>query len=172
MTEALLALLLAAGPALQAPAQEPVVKRAAVATLEKVFDSQFERGAGMEVTGATRGIYLRGCGAVFATQVSLMVTPGLSMFRQSMTKEEIVRIHDRKVQQVPVLKQTMRQMLLNSAQALDSVPLKEEIVVGVSLFYWHWENTSGLPSQVLMRAVRGNLLQKNIAEGAITTEEF
>jgi hypothetical protein len=66
----------------------------------------------------------------------------------------------------------MREMLLNSAQALDAVPLKEEIAVGVSLFYFNWENTSGLPAQMLMHAERGKLLDKARAESAIQTEEF
>jgi len=89
-----------------------------------------------------------------------------------MSPQDVSRVHQRKLRHVPLLKQAMREMLLHSARTLDTIPLNEQIVVGVSLFYFSWEDTGGLPSQVVMRAQRGRLLQKAGADGAIQTEEY
>jgi hypothetical protein len=45
--------------------------------------------------------------------------------------------------------------------------------VGLSLFYWKWENRDGLPAQIVMHAPRKTLLQSASAEQAsIASEEF
>jgi hypothetical protein len=55
----------------------------------------------------------------------------------------------------------MRQMLMSLAQSasLKSMPGTDQIVVGVRLMYRPWEDTSGLPGQIVMRADRqgGNI---------------
>jgi hypothetical protein len=172
MTAALVALALAAASAVQPP---PAMRRATLVAMEKIFDGSLERTGGddpLMVLGGTCGIYLEGYGAVFTAQVNLITSPGLSPFRLSMSPEDVARIHLRKLRHVPLLKQAMREMLLHSARTLDTVPLTEQIVVGVSLFYFSWEDAGGLPSQIVMRAQRGSLLQKTGAEGAIQTEEY
>ena len=175
MIEVLLALVL--GSVAAAPPQpppEPPVKRHVVETLEKHFDGSMARAGAsepFEVMGGTVGVYLAGYGAVFTSQVNLIVSPNVSPFRLKMSPEEVSRVHERKLRQVPVLKQAMRDMLLHSAQALDAVPLRQQIAVGVNLFYFSWEERSGLPSQLTMHAERGRLLQKPVADNAIVTEE-
>ena len=49
--------------------------------------------------------------------------------------------------------------LLGLAVTLDDVPPSEQIVLGVALFYFSWEDTSGLPSQVLMQAEKRKLVE-------------
>ena len=172
MTAALAVLALAAAAGVQPPAAS---RRATLVAMERLFDGNLER-TGVDdplmVLGDTRGIYLEGYGVVFTTQVNLIASPGLSPFRQSMSPQDVSRVHQRKLRHVPLLKQAMREMLLHSARTLDTIPLNEQIVVGVSLFYFSWEDTGGLPSQVVMRAQRGRLLQKAGADGAIQTEEY
>jgi hypothetical protein len=47
------------------------------------------------------------------------------------------------------------------------------VAVGLSLFYWKWENRDGLPAQIVMHAQRKALLQSASAEQAsIASEEF
>ena len=172
MTAVLVALALAAASAVQPPA---ATRRATLVAMEKIFDGSLERTGGddpLMVLGGTCGIYLEGYGAVFTAQVSLIASPALSPFRQTMSPQDVSRVHQRKLRQVPLLKQAMREMLLHSARTLDTVPPNEQIVVGVSLLYYSWEDTEGLPSQVVMRAQRSRLLQKTGADGAIQTEEY
>jgi hypothetical protein len=42
---------------------------------------------------------------------------------------------------------------------LDPVPPTEKIAIGVTLFYYKWEDSSGLPRQIVMSAEKQQLLQ-------------
>ena len=61
-------------------------------------------------------------------------------------------IHQRKAAKLPLLKQAMREMLAASAASLTALPADDQIVVAVTLFYFSWEDRTGLPSQILMQA--------------------
>jgi hypothetical protein len=52
----------------------------------------------------------------------------------------------------------MRQMLIEAAADLDTVPANEQIVLGVTLFNRSFEIKDGLPGQVVMQAPRQALL--------------
>ena len=104
--------------------------------------------------------------------MNLIVSPNLTPFRESFTKIEIARIHDRKVQRLPLLKQQMREMLVASAASLENLPPSEQVVLAVSLFHYSWEDYSGLPSQIVMQAERQKLLSNATRDTAIRTGEF
>jgi hypothetical protein len=71
------------------------------------------------------------------------------------------------------IRTAMRAMLVDSARSLDSVPSDEQVALGLSLFYWKWENRDGLPAQIVMHAPRKVLLQPATAEqAAIVSQEF
>ncbi len=77
------------------------------------------------------------------------------------------------MQRMAAIRTAMRGMLVDSARSLDSVPADEQVALGLSLFYWKWENRDGLPAQIVMHAPRKVLLQSSGAEPAsIATEEF
>ena len=157
------------------PAAHPRITRAALATVEKNFDSRFA-GAytldAFDLLGATRGVYLEGFGAVFSTELNLIVSPNVNPFHQTFTKIEIARVHDRKVRQLPLLKQKMREMLLASAVSMENLPPSEQVVLAVSLFHYSWEDASGMPGQIVMQAERQKLLSNATRESAIRTVEF
>jgi hypothetical protein len=126
-----------------------------------------------EVLGVSQGAYIRGYGAVFLGEVNLAPATGISPFHQSVNADEIRRTHEKKLQRMAALKSAMRAMLTDSARSLDSVPPDEQVVVGLSLFYWTWENREGLPAQIVMHAPRKALLQAGNGEPApIASEEF
>lgn len=155
LTVTILALL---GAAL---ADAPRVKRAALAAMEKSFDDRLQSAVTQEpfdMLGNTRGIYLDGYGAVFTAELGLVFTPTINPFRLTIPKPEVAAVHQRKVRQLPILKQNMREMLLNCSASLDSVPGNEQIVVSIILFNRAWEDTSGLPSQIMMQGERQKLL--------------
>jgi hypothetical protein len=155
------------------PPAHPRVTRAALASVEKGFDGRFTRSYdSFDLLGTTRGVYLEGYGAIFSTELNLIVSPNLNPFHQSFTKIEIARIHDRKVQRLPLLKQQMREMLIASAASLENLPPSEQVVLGVTLFHYSWEDYSGLPSQIVMQAERQKLLSNATRETAIRTVEF
>ncbi len=154
----------------------PRVKRVALAAMEKSFDGKLEKlGAedSFMLLGNTRGVYLEGYGAVFTAEVNLFQGPSITPFRQSISKDDVSRVHARKVQQIPGLKRKMRDMLADSAASLDTVPSNERIALGVSLFYYSWEDMAGLPRQILMHAEKRKLLDRAInPESYVEVAEF
>ena len=170
-----LAILLALFFAGQGPAAHPAVPRAAVMGLEKDFDGRLMRAGApdsFDLLGPTRGVYIEGFGVVFSTEINLIVSPNLSPFHQHFTKIEITRIHDRKLQRLPVLKQNMKEMLIASADTLQALPANEQVVLAVSLFHYSWEDASGMPNQIVMQAERQKLLNNATRDAAIRTVEF
>jgi hypothetical protein len=155
------------------PATHPRVTRGALASVEKNFDGRLAYTAdAFDLLGPTRGVYLEGYGAVFSTELNLIVSPNLSPFHPAFSKLEIARIHDRKGQRLPLLKQKMREMLVASAASLENLPPSEQVVLAVSLFHYSWEDYSGLPSQIVMQAERQKLLSNATRETAIRTVEY
>jgi hypothetical protein len=120
----------------------------------------------MDVLGAARGIYLDGYGVVFTVEVSPIVTPTVNPFRPVMTEPEKAKVHQRKLERLPMLKQLMRDMWRESATALTSIPDNQQVVIAVRLLYHPWEDTRGLPGEIVMKGDR-----RAVATGDVQTEE-
>jgi hypothetical protein len=168
-------ILLSALPA-GSMADGPKVNRTMLEAMEHSMDRKL---AGIwpqdpaEVVGVPQGAYIQGYGAVFLGEVNLAPAAGISPFHPSVSADEIRRTREKKLQRMAALRSSMRAMLLDSARSLDAVPADEQVAVGVSLFYWTWENREGLPAQVVMHAPRKALLGAASAEQApIASEEF
>jgi hypothetical protein len=126
-----------------------------------------------EVVGVPQGAYIRGYGAVFLGEVNLAPTTPITPFHQTVNADEVRRTHEKKLQRIATLRTAMRAMLMDSARSLDSVPPDEQVAVGLSLFYWKWENREGLPAQIVMHAPRKALLDAaNPEQAQIASEEF
>lgn len=138
-------------------------------TLEKSFDTRLERAAAdpMAVLGTTRGLYVEGVGAVFTTEIDLIQTPNMRLFRSSpMTPEEVARVHDRKFKNVATLRAAMTEMMKAAGRTLLQIPPDQKVIVAVRFLYLPWENTAGLPAQIVMTATR-----TGAADGAIKVDE-
>ena len=162
-----LAVLLAAVTLL--PAQSIKVSRASLATLERSFDRRLERSIledPLALTVSSRGVYLANYGAVFTSEVNLVASAAISPFRPQFTKEELAKIKEKKKTRIPLLKATMREMLISSATALDFVPAGEQIVVDVAIFYFPWEDSAGLPREIMVQAPRKALLEASRSSNA------
>jgi hypothetical protein len=156
-------------------AQVPRVKRAPVKSLEKTFDSRLSTipaGDPFWLMGTTRGVYLEGYGTVFSAELNLVNGPVVSPFRQVIPKEEVALVHKKKLERIAVLKQRMQELLTTAAAALDTMAPEDRIVLGVTLFYFSWEDTSGLPAQIVMQAERQKLLKGAAAQNSLRVEEF
>ena len=161
-------LLLAVFAASYVPANaanaSPRVTRPMLVAMEKSLDSRVTRLSQDNpflLLGPTRGIYLDGYGAVFTAEINLVSSPAaLLMFRPQMTKEEIEQHSKKKLSRLPQLKEALRQALLDSAASLDTVPGEEQIVVVAMLSKYPWEDTTGLPQQIMMQASKRNLLDQ------------
>jgi hypothetical protein len=159
-------------------ADKPKVTRPMLEAMEKSVDGKLQNLYGLdpaEIVGVTQGAYINGYGAVFMSEVNLAPATGISPFHPTLKPEEIKRTHDKKVQRIAALRNAMREILIDSAASLDTVPADEQVAVGVSLFYWTWENREGLPAQIVMHAPKKLLLQAKAGtadKGAIASDEF
>ena len=106
------------------------------------------------VLGEAHGVYLDGYGAVFTASVNLVEGPNVSPFRQAISAKERADLRQRKLDRLVKLRGVMREALVVSAGMLDTVPINEQIVVSVALPRYHWEDTAGRPSQIVMQAAR------------------
>lgn len=173
MKTPLAALVLAGALAAAAP-DHPRPPRAAMMDLEKSFDAAVESVIAsdpMAIMVSTQGVYVQDFGAVFTAQVDLINTPPLSPFRRTMSDADKQRIRTRKVERLPVLREQMRRLLAAAASSLADLPPEDQLVLAVSIFRYGWEDTKGLPAQIVMQAERRELLKGTAAEAAIRIEE-
>jgi hypothetical protein len=152
------------------PTEKSRVPRQALGDLERRLDTKLAGLGGandpVDLLGAARGIYLDGYGVVFTTEVSPIITPGLNPFRTAMTDAEKEKIRQRKLDRLPMLKQVMSDIWRDSATALTSIPDNQQVVVAVRLLYLPWEDTHGLPGEIVVKGERRTALA-----GAPQTEE-
>lgn len=155
------------------------INRAAIATLEKGFDMTIRSARVNDpigILGNTRGIYLDGYGMVFTAEVNLVANAVISPFKPGFTPQELVALREKKLDRVNVLKQSMRDMLMAAAKDLDSLPVNETVTVVISMTYFSWENSAGLPVQIMMQAPRSALLdaragRPQVLEAALRVRE-
>jgi hypothetical protein len=158
-------------------ADKPRVPRAMLEQAESILDAKFTAiwpQDPVEVVGVPQSAYLNGYGVVFMSKVNLAPAAGITPFHPTIKPDEIKRTHDKKVQRMDQFRATMRTMLVDAAASLDSVPPDDQIALGVSLFYWNWENHDGLPNQIVMHAPKKVLLAAKTGAGqaAITDDEY
>ena len=146
--------------------------RVALHAVEVSFDKRIQTISSdipFELLGSTRGVYLDGYGAVFTTEVNLSQSANISPFQLTIPKEYAAKLRLRKMDRIPLLKKNMQEEMLAMASSLDGVPPHEQIVLGVTLFYFKWENTSNLPAQIIMQAERQKLLDVQLGRASRTS---
>ena len=154
------ALLLAAAIVAK-PADAPRISLSKVVNTEKLISTQLAAMYPEEpwfLIGPARGVYLTGFGAIFSAEINLATGPSLSPFKQTITKEEITRHHDKKEARLPILRTRMYSIVGSLASYLETVPNNEEFVLAVTLLKYPWEEPGGMPSQIIMRVPRGKLM--------------
>ncbi len=175
--------LAAAAAAMAWAAEPPRVARATLIQIENHLDRRIETALPdnpFMLLSSTQGVYLEGYGAVFTAELNLITVPAPTPFRPAFTRDDIEKIRLKKLERLTVLKRLLRDALVEAAASLEGVPPAEQVAIAVSLFYFRtWENTAGLPSQILMHAPRSVLLDfrarrisEEALEGALRIQEF
>ena len=145
------------------------VSRVALHDVELSFDKRIQTlstDIPFELLGSTRGVYLDGYGAVFTAEVNLSQSANISPFQLTIPKEYAAKLRLRKLDRVPLLRKSMQEQMLAMASSLDGVPPREQIVLGVTLFYFKWESTTNLPAQIIMQAERQKLLDVQLGRAS------
>jgi hypothetical protein len=142
----------------------------AIKELERTFNYRLSSlgdvNEPMELMGDFRGVQLEDFGVVVTSEVSLVVTPGLMPGRPKIPAEMAARVHKQRVERLPLLKAAMKEMMRNMASAFSQIPAGQQMVLVVRLYYGPWEDTTGMPAQVVMRADRASA-----TAGKVETEE-
>jgi len=144
-----------------AASDTPRVSRSMLVASEKSLDNRF-LGLWDDpflLLGPTRGIYLEGYGAVLTAEINLVVGPPLLLVRAEPGKEEIARHRKKKLERLPELMRAARQALMDTAASLDTLPGQEQVVVVMFLSRYQWEDTKGIPVQIMLRAPKSKLLE-------------
>jgi hypothetical protein len=156
-----------------------VVNRSSLRDLERAADSSFEnliKDDPLSILGMTRAVYLDGYGIVFSTEVELAASAAPNPFRPAYSKEDIARLKEKKKLRIGFLKASMRGILMNFAATLQTMPAKENLAIAVTIPYFRWEDTAGMPRQILVSAPRQALLDakagKDQALAAVKVQEF
>ena len=134
--------------------------RARLRTSERAIDDRVQQmiaRAPFVLLGTTRGAYLEGYGAVFTLEVNLVPVASISPFRPAYTPPEIQNLNRQKREKLTALKAGLRQLLAEQAAVLTPVPATEKVAIVVSLFNFNWEDTTNLPSQLVLQAQRQSL---------------
>jgi len=142
-------------------APDAAALRNQVTDVERAIDSRFRALAGaqpMSMLGSARGVYLDGYGAVFTVEINLAPVAQLSPFRQSYSAEEKRQLNVRKRQRLEDLEQQAREILAEVAGKMTLIPADETVSLGVSLFYFPWEDLTGLPRQMVAAAKRSAMV--------------
>jgi len=130
-------------------------------TVVKAVDNRFQDlfpDYPVEILGVTQMVYIKGYGAVLSGELNLAPGSNITPFHPTISKQDVERTRTKKAERIPALREAMQQLLISSAKSLTNVPDNEEVVLGVSLFYWHWEDRAGLPDQIVMHAPKKMLL--------------
>jgi hypothetical protein len=146
---------------LTAQAAQPV-SRSSISSIENTFDARIQRFSVDEplyLLGATRGVYLEGFGILFSADVDLMPSAAITPFHQSFTKEEKAKIRLKKLERVVKVKELARELLIDAAAKLETIPADEQIAVAITVLHKNWEDTTGLPAQIVIVAPRKALLE-------------
>ena len=162
----------ATAAAAPAPAPAPVVQAksarpslVSIYYIERSFDDKL-RALGepntVDLLGATRGLYLDGYGVVFTAEIGLVSPPAIYPFHPTVSEQDKVQLHRAKLQRLPKLRETIKDMMRTLASSLSSIPDDQQFVVAVRLDYRNWEDTSGLPGMIMMKADRRSVLAGNM----------
>jgi len=182
LIQTLCAFLLAAVPDGRAPLHPTDARaiRAALQSSERILDDRIQQmtaRAPFVLLGTTRGAYLAGYGAVFTAEVNLAPAANLSPFRPAYSPKELQDLNRQKREKLGALRTGLRQLLVEQAASLSHLAPHEKIAIVVTLFNFRWEDTSNLPSQLVLQATRQSLLDARQAgpealDKAIEIREF
>jgi hypothetical protein len=138
------------------------VSTASILAVERTIN---ERLAGStadpyEIIVDSRGTYLEGYGAVFTNEINLVNSAAFNPypFRPTVSPQQIAQVHERKVKKLAELKDTMRTLLMDASNTLESMPANEKVAIEAKLFSFSWEDGKGIPHRLLMSAAKQKLV--------------
>jgi hypothetical protein len=154
----------------------PRVSRNSMVSLEKLADSkvvQLDANTPGEALGPTRGVYLEGYGAVFTAEVDPNPFAAPNPFsRPRYSDTELDKLRTQKIARIETLKKRMAESLVIMARGLEGVPPNENVALAVTIPYYVWEKSNGMPRQIVLQAPKSALLSSTGLEKSLKVQEF
>lgn len=163
----LLVLLSSAAVAISA-ADSSILNRAQLATVETTVDQRLMRlwsDNSLSVVGPPRAVHLPGVGLVVTVEVALAVAP-VGLMVPSLTDKDKAALLKKKTDRLPILRNTMREVMATLATSLSQVPATEQIFLSVILPRYPWEDSAALPMQIMMQGSKQDLVAAKSAGGS------
>lgn len=148
--------------AIAATAAGPSISRESLQGLERAVDVRLENmitDDPFSILGFTRGVYLDGYGVVLTAEIELVPSAAPNPFRPRYTKDQIAKLKEKKKVRISFLKENMHSMLTEAANSLSALPPEENIALAITIPYFTWEDSEGMPRQILVIAPRKALLE-------------
>jgi hypothetical protein len=146
----------------------PRVGRSVIASMERSIDARITRlwpDNPVSVVGSTRGIYLEKYGAVFTAEVNMVPQP-VTMMSPILTPADKANFQKKKKERLPQLRAELVKALADTASSLDPVAANEQVVIAVYVTHYQWEDTQGMPAQLVVQGERGKLMEASKTGGA------
>jgi hypothetical protein len=107
----------------------------------------------IDLLGACSGVYLDGYGLVFTVPISLIAAPpSFGPFTGNYTPQKGEAVRQRKLKNLPIVVAAANEMLAQAAKTLPDLPPTEKIAVAIRFFYLDYEDTTGLPKEIVVSA--------------------
>jgi hypothetical protein len=146
-------------------ASAPHIPQPILANLEQTFDLRLQTMDAkdpIDILGGTRALYVEGFGTVFTTEISLIVTPGIFPMSPKITDEQKAAVRRRKLAHIPQLEEIMKGLMNMAARGQVALPDDQKITYAVRLRYLNYEDTTDLPSQIVMTADKKSATQGDV----------
>ena len=153
----------------------PRVSRNNLAGLETMADQKLialEVNKPGKLLGATRGVYLDGYGAVFTTEVDLIAFAAPNPFRPAYNRAEVAKLKLRSRAVLNFEAANAGIARTHGSGSGRSADKNEQIAIAVTIPYWPWEESTGMPRQILMQATKSALQNPATLNTSLRVQEF
>lgn len=154
----LAAIALCAGAAY---ADRPHLAKAMLTAYEKQFAVSIlsaGKGSAFTFVDPPRAYYVDNFGILMASEISLVPGYGPTMFG-TIGKDQIQIHHHNVTERLPVLREQMKLALFDGATRFDMLDGDDRLAVAVTVYHFAWEDTTGIPSQIVMQGTKKALLE-------------
>lgn len=155
---ALAAIVLCAGAAY---GDRPRLTKAMLAAFEKQFAANViaaTKDSTVTFVDPPRAYYVDNFGILMASEVSPIPGYGPTMFGP--LNPEQIQLHHHKVEErLPLLREQMKLALFDGATRFDMLDDSDHLAVAVTVYHFAWENTTGIPSQIVIQGTKKALLE-------------
>jgi len=139
----------------------PHVTKAMLTAFEKQFVGSVlsaTKDSAVTFVDPPRAYYVDNFGIMMASEISLVPGYGPTMFGP-LNPEQIQLHHHKVTERLPVLREQMKLALFEGATRFDALDDNDRLAVAVTVYHFAWENTTGIPSQIVMQGTRKALLE-------------